>query len=128
MKKFPDRLCPMLFVLPIVVAAQAPMHDEKKAAPPVQEIEKIEVYGKIEPEDFRPKEKTPLQKLKEKLESSRNPIEFSVRDYTSGGTRKAQINTASGAFCLEERTGQIDFSGLGKGGNALMPSDGKTCK
>ena len=82
--------------------------------PLVQEIPTIEVFGRPNSEP-KAAEKTPIQKLRAKLDAVPPTTNFSVRDYIGNdGIRKAEITTMRGKFCLQERRGQIDFSGLNK--------------
>ena len=90
----------------------------------VQQIPKIEVFGSTEPEDLKRPPKTPLQKMRESLDKVEPKVNFLVRDYVyNDGTRKAQIKTLAGLFCLEEKRGQIDFSGINRAriGVAMSP-------
>ena len=91
-----------------------PTPADKKTPPLVQEIPTIEVLGFP---DREPKaaEKTPIQKLRAKLDAVPPTTNFSVRDHIGNdGIRKAEIKTMSGTFCLQERRGHIDASGLNK--------------
>ena len=91
-----------------------PTPADKKTPPLVQEIPTIEVLGFP---DREPKaaEKTPIQKLRAKLDAVPPTTSFSVRDYIGNdGIRKAEIKTMRGTFCLQERRGHIDASGLNK--------------
>jgi hypothetical protein len=91
----------------------------------VIQIPKIEVFGRAEPEDIRPTEKTPIQKMQESLDKAGRVANFSVREYGyNDSTRRAQINTLSGLYCLEEKRGQIDFSGMNQAriGVAMRPA------
>ena len=93
-------------------------------APVVIQIPKIEVFGRAEPEDLKPATKSPIQRMRESLDKVGRPGNFLVRDFGyNDSTRRAQINTLSGAYCLEEKRGQIDFSGMNQAriGTAMRP-------
>ena len=93
-------------------------------APVVIQIPKIEVFGRAEPEDLKSATKTPIQRMRESLDSVGRPGNFLVRGFGyNDSTRSAQINTFSGAYCLEAKRGQIDFSGMNQAhtGTAMRP-------
>jgi hypothetical protein len=79
----------------------------------VIQIPKIEVFGTAELEDIKAAAKSPIQKMQESLDKTGRTGNFLVRDYGyNDSTRRAQVHTLSGLYCLEEKRGQIDFSGM----------------
>lgn len=97
--------------------------------PPLQALPKIEITGRIEPEDVKRAEKTSIQKMRERLDQAGSAPTFSFREKTrNDGTRISQIRTLSGVYCLEERRGQIDFSGINASRLGMpMRAVGKDC-
>lgn len=119
----------MLLAWPVYALA-TPAENPTVASQGTQHIPKVEVIGGPEPEDFARKEKTPIQKMRERLDKVPPRTNFSVREYVGNdGIRKAQIETISGISCLEERRGHVDFSGLNKDflGKAMRPAT-KDCR
>ena len=112
-----------LLTLPVIAHAE-PAAAEVIIPPVVIQIPKIEVFGRAEAEDLKPATKTPIQKMQESLDKAGRTGNFLVRDYGyNDSTRRAQINTLSGLYCLEEKRGQIDFSGMNQAriGVAMRP-------
>jgi hypothetical protein len=112
-----------LLTLPTFAHAEPPA-TEVIIAPVVIQIPKIEVFGLAEPEDLKSTEKTPIQKMQVSLDKAGRTGNFLVRDYGyNDSTRRAHINTLSGLYCLEEKRGQIDFSGMNQAriGVAMRP-------
>jgi hypothetical protein len=112
-----------LLALPAIAHAE-PAATKVIITPAVIQIPKIEVFGRAEPEDRKPATKTPIQKMQESLDKAGRVANFSVREYGyNDSTRRAQINTLSGVYCLEEKRGQIDFSGMNQAriGVAMRP-------
>ena len=96
---------------------------------PPQKVEEIVVRGRTEHEDFRAVQKTPIQKMREKLEKSANPRILQLDEFkSSSGVRTAQVAVGGRIFCIEERRGQIDFSGMGKGGLSMIPLTKPDCR
>lgn len=119
----------MASIFALAQAPEASVAESKPAAPAApQKLDEIRVHGTTEPEDRKGAEKTPLQKMREKLEKSGSPRGTTVKESTAAdGTRKAQVDVGRSRFCIEQRIGQIDFSGIGKGGMAMKPMPGKEC-
>lgn len=93
-----------------------------------QVIDEIRVYGRRETEDFERPQKTPIQKLRDKLEKSPVNRGMQVKEHiASDGRRVAQIDIDGKRFCAESRAGQIDFSGAHKEGQAMRLITGNTC-
>lgn len=110
-------------MLPAIAHAE-PTVDEVKISRVVIQMPKIEVFGIAEPEDLKSATKTPIQKMRESLDKTGRTGSFLVRDYGyNDSTRRAQISTLSGVYCLEEKRGQIDFSGMNQAriGVAMSP-------
>ena len=108
----------MLFAQPLAPRAEPP-----------QRVEEIVVRGRTEPEDFRAVQKPPMQKMREKLEKSASPRILQLDEFkSSSGVRTAQVAVGGRIFCIEERRGQIDFSGMGKGGLSMIPLTKPDCR
>ena len=114
----------VLLALPVIAHAESAA-TAVSITPVVIQIPKVEVFGRAEPEDRTPATKTPIQKMQESLDKAGRVANFSVREYGyNDSTRRAQINTLSGMYCLEEKRGQIDFSGINQArvGVAMNPA------
>ncbi len=121
--------CGMASTLAFSQKPEVNVAEDKQAAPAApQKLDEIRIYGTTEPEDHKGTQKTPLQKMRETLEKSNSPRVITVKESTAAdGTRKAQVDVGGNRFCVEQRVGQIDFSGIGKGGMAMKPMPGKGC-
>ncbi len=96
---------------------------------PKQKMDEIRVSPQIEPEDRKSVEKPPLQKMNEFLNGKGRSLGTVVTESpTSDGRRIAEITMGDTVFCVEDRRGQIDFSGIGRGGMATRPAVGKHCR
>ncbi len=88
-------------------AVSAPSAEEKNA--PVQ-LEEIRILGSTE---RQPREKLPTEKMRSFLDQVGQSRADSVAESTaSDGARYAQINKGNRIYCIEERRGLIDFSGM----------------
>jgi hypothetical protein len=87
------------------------------------------VYGTIDPEDIERPDKTPIQKLRNTLDKVPMKRGTVVKErVTDDGRRIAQIDVNGNRFCVEDRSGQIDFAGMGRGGMAMRLPVGKECR
>ena len=112
-----------LLAFPAVAHAETAIA-EVTITPVAMQIPKIEVFGRAEPEDLKPATKMPIERMRESLDKAGHTGNFLVRDFGyNDSSRRAQINTLSGAYCLEEKRGQIDFSGMNQAriGTAMRP-------
>jgi hypothetical protein len=92
-------------------------------------VEEIRVYGTIDPEDIERPDKTPIQKLRNTLDKVPMKRGTVVKErVTDDGRRIAQIDVNGNRFCVEDRSGQIDFAGMGRGGMAMRLPVGKECR
>jgi hypothetical protein len=119
--------------------ANPPSRDQKKSTNNVTEktlppgndasVDEIRVYGTIDPEDIERPDKTPIQKLRDTLDKAPIKRGTDVKErVTSDGRRIAQIDVDGKRFCVEDRSGQIDFAGMGRGGAAMRLVMGKECR
>ena len=112
-----------LLAFPAVAHAETAIA-EVIIAPVVMQMPKIEVFDRAEPEDLKSATKTPIQSMRESLDMVGRTSNLLVRDFGyNDSSRRAQINTFSGVYCLEEKRGQIDFSGMNQAriGTAMRP-------
>jgi len=92
-------------------------------------MDEIRVSPQIEPEDRKSAEKPPLKKLNEFLNGKGKSLGTVVMESpASDGRRIAEITRGDTVFCVEDRRGQIDFAGIGRGGMATRPVVGKHCR
>jgi len=99
------------------------------ATPPKQKMDEIRVSPQVQPEDRKPAEKPPLKKMNELLNGKGKSLGTVVMESpTSDGRRIAEITRGDTVFCVEDRRGQIDFAGIGRGGMATRPAVGKHCR
>lgn len=85
----------------------ASLAEEKNA--PVQ-LEEIRILDSTE---HQPREKLPIEKMHSFLDQVGQSRADSVAESTaSDGARYAQINKGNNIYCIEERRGLIDFSGI----------------
>jgi hypothetical protein len=100
-----------------------------KAAPPkaVEELDRIIIEDVLDPEDARKRDKAAIGKMRDSLDKVASKRGLSARETVANdGARRAELNVNGSLFCLESRAGQIDWSGLNKGGTATKPS-GNSC-
>jgi hypothetical protein len=136
--------------VPTVSPAPAPPPPDVRAANPaipkaapknaeeariVQELERVIVEGVVDPEEARRREKAAIGRMRDSLDKVASKRGLTARESTAAdGSRRAELNTVGGLYCLESRAGQIDWSGLGNGlnggpnktGTATKPS-GNSC-
>lgn len=92
-------------------------------------VDEIRVYGAIDTEDVERADTTPIQKLRDTLDKVPLRRGTVVKErVTDDGRRIAQIDVNGNRFCVEDRSGQIDFSGMGRGGMAMRLLIGKECR
>ena len=90
-----------------VKAANNPLTAEK--IEPVQ-LEEIRVLGLAE---RQVREKSPIEKMRSVLDQhGQSRTDSVVESMAADGARYAQVNQGSRIYCIEERRGLIDFSGI----------------
>ncbi len=99
---------------------------------PVQKLDEIRVTPKIDPEDLKAREKTPLQKMRDFLDQRGKSMGTVVRESPTGdGRRIAQVNMGEQIFCIDDKRGVIDFAAdtttIKRGGVVTRPV-GSVCR
>lgn len=109
------------------VRTEAAKAAPKAAAPKVEELDRIIVEGVVDPEEARKRDKAAIGKMRDSLDKVASKRGLSAKETAANdSTRRAELSVNGSLFCLESRAGQIDWSGLGKGGTATKPT-GHSC-
>lgn len=103
--------------------------DAPAAIVPPQKMDEFRVTPKVDAEDLKSREKAPLKQMRDFLDKKGRSIGTSVRESpTQDGRRIAEVAMGETVFCIDDRRGQIDFAGIGRGGTAMRPVAGRHCQ
>lgn len=91
----------------------------------VQRFEEIRVLSTLESADGQ---KSPISRMRESLDKvGKSRENFVEESKANDGSRYAQINVAGSIFCVKERRGLINFSGIDEKPIVTQPI-GKKCR